>query len=146
VKPTSGGGIHTSILSANICAEVAVAALERGEIGEEAAEHYITEWMCTVGLELYRGRLLRHMLAELTPAETEQILQLFTLKEVKEVMAAQGDINFPLHLFSHLFRPAVVLRVLRALPLRLWPRLAWLLIQWCRKVSSPRAVLQTRPT
>ncbi len=146
VKPTSGGGIHTSILSAKICAEVAVAALERGEVGEEAAERYRTEWMRTVGLELYRGRLLRHMLAQLTPAETEQLLQLFTLKEVKEVMAAQGDIDFPVHLFSHLFRPAVVLRVLRALPLRLWPRLAWLLIQWYRKVSSPRGVLQTRPS
>ena len=145
VKPTSGGGIHTSILSAKICAEVAVGTLEHGEIGEQAAERYRTKWMQTVGLELYRGRLLRHMLAQLTPGETEHLLQLFTLKEVREVMAAQGDIDFPVHLFSHLFRPAVVLRVLRALPLRLWPRLAWLLIQWYRKVSSHQAVLQARP-
>ena len=145
VKPTSGGGIHTSILSAKICAKVAVTALERGEVGEEAAERYRTEWIRTVGLELYQGRLLRHMLAQLTPGETEHLLQLFTLKEVREVMAAQGDIDFPVHLFSYLFRPAVVFRVLRALPLGLWPRLAWLLIQWYRKVSRYQAVLQTRP-
>mgnify|MGYP001387597470 CR=1 FL=1 len=142
VKPTSGGGIHTSILSAKICADVAIEALERGALGEEAAARYRTEWMRTVGLELYRGRLLRHMLAQLTPVETEQLLQLFTLKEVCEVMAAQGDIDFPVHLFSHLFRPAVVFRVLRALPLRLWPRLAWLLVQWYRKVSNHQPGLQ----
>ena len=82
----------------------AVQALERGLVGEEAAAHYRTEWMRTVGLELYRGRLLRHMLAQLTPDETEQLLQLFKLKEVREVMASHGDIDFQVHLF----RPAVV--------------------------------------
>jgi len=145
VKPTSGGGIHTSILSAKICADVAVEALEHGLVGEEAAARYRTEWMSTVGLELYRGRLLRHMLAQLTPGETEQLLQLFTLKEVREVMAAQGDIDFPVHLFSHLFRPAVVFRVMRALPMRLWPRLAWMLVQWYRKISTHQPGLEARP-
>lgn len=51
VKPTSGGGTHTSILSAKICADVAVEALEHGLVGEEAAARYRTEWMSTVGLE-----------------------------------------------------------------------------------------------
>jgi flavin-dependent dehydrogenase len=145
VKPTSGGGIHTSILSAKICAEVTVASLEHGQLGEAAAQRYRTEWMGTVGQELHRGMLLRHMLAQLTPGETEQLLQLFTLKEVRKVMAAQGDIDFLVHLFSHLFKPAVVLRVLRALPLRLWPKLAWLLIQWYRRVSTHQPAPQARP-
>lgn len=145
VKPTSGGGIHTSILSAQICAKVAISSLEHGELGESAAERYRREWMDTVGLELHRGRMLRHMLAQLTPGETEQLLQLFTLKEVREVMAAQGDIDFPVHLFSHLFRPAVVFRVLKALPLKLWPKLAWLLLQWYRRVSTHRSTLEARP-
>ena len=145
VKPTSGGGIHTSILSAKVCAEVAVSALERGKFGEEAAERYRTVWMRRVGMELYQGRILRHMLSCLTPAETEQLLQLFTLKEVREVVDAQGDIDFPVHMFSHLFRPRVVFRVLRALPVRLWPRLAWLLFQWYRKIASQRSALPAQP-
>ena len=113
-------------------------------MGEAAAQRYRTEWMDTVRLELHRGRMLRRMLAQLTPSETEQLLQIFMLKEVREVMAAQADIDFPVYLFSHLFKPAVVFRVLRALPLRLWPKLAWLLIQWYRRVSMHQLARQAR--
>lgn len=120
---------------------MAVQALEQGLVGEKAAARYRTEWMRTVGLELSLGRLLRHMLAQLTPDQTEQLLQLFTLKEVREVMASHGDIDFPVHLF----RPAVGFRVMRALPMRVWPRLAWMLVQWYRKISTHQSGLEDRP-
>jgi flavin-dependent dehydrogenase len=129
------------LLCAKICADVADQALEQGLVGEKAAARYRAEWMRTVGLELCRGRLLRHMLAQLTPDETEQLLQLFTLKEVREAMASHGDIDFPVHLF----RPAVGFRVMRALPMRLWPRLAWMLVQWYRKISTHQPGLEERP-
>jgi len=115
------------------------------EMGARAAERYRTVWMDTVGLELQPGRMLGHLLVQLTPMETKQLLQLFTLKEVREVKAAHGDIDYPVHLFAHLFRPAVVFRVLRALPLRLGPKLAWLLVQWYRRVSTHQPSLQARP-
>ena len=125
--------------------DVAVRAVEQGLVREEAEVHYCTEWTRTVGLELYRGRLLRNIFDQLTPGETQHLLRVFTVKEVRKVMAAQGGIDFPVRPLSYLFRLAVVFRAMRALPMRLWPRLAWLVVQLYRKVSSHQLGLETRP-
>ena len=86
--------------------------------------------MREVGTRLLLGAALRRILAPLTPAEVETFLGLFSLDAVRAVTAEKGDIDFPTQLFSHLFRPHVAWRGLRAVPARLWPRLAWLLARW----------------
>jgi geranylgeranyl reductase family protein len=130
VKPTSGGGIYTSILAAKLCAQVAVEALKAGDLRNGALDRYQSLWMRHLGAELLRGRALRRLLLQLSPREVEAFLHLFTLKEVQAAAYGRGDIDFPARLFRHLFRPAPVFFALRALPVRLWPRMAGLLLAW----------------
>lgn len=130
VKPTSGGGIYTSILAGKLCARVAAEALRRGDMGNSALSAYGDLWMEQVGADLLMGAALRRLLTRLTPMEVEACLQLFTLEEVRAAALEYGDLDFPTRLFSHLFRPRIVWRGLRALPVRVWPRMAWLLARW----------------
>ena len=130
VKPTSGGGIYTSIQCARLCAQTAVQALQQGDVGGDALASYERLWMRHLGAELFRGRTLRRLLAQLSPKEVEGLLQLFTLEEVQAIGYRYGDIDFPARLFQRLFRPEPLIHGLRALPLRLWPRLALLLLRW----------------
>ena len=130
VKPTSGGGIYTSILGGKLSASVAVEALTRGDVGGDALAAYQRLWMDRVGADLLLGAMLRRLLMRLTPAEVEAFMGLFTLEEVQSTAMAHGDIDFPTRLFARLFRPRIVLRGLQAMPPRLWPRMAWLLASW----------------
>ena len=132
VKPTSGGGIYTSIVCAGLCAQVAVQAIQSGHPQNGVLSRYETLWMRHVGVDLLRGEALRRLLLQLSPDEIERFLGLFALKEVQAVAYREGDIDFPARMFHHLFHPGPVLHGLRALPLRLWPRMASLLYQWYR--------------
>ena len=62
--------------------------------------------------------------------EIESFLNLFTNDEIRNVASEYGDIDFPTILFSNLFTPKIVWGGLRNLPLRLWPKLMLLLLQW----------------
>ena len=130
VKPTSGGGIYTSILCARLCAQTAILALQRDNVEDDDLEHYETLWLRHVGKELFQSRALRNLLAELSPKAIEKLLHLFTLKEIQEIGYEYGDIDFPTQLFRRLFHPRPLLMGLRALPPYMWPRLALLLLRW----------------
>jgi geranylgeranyl reductase family protein len=132
VKPTSGGGIYTSIVCARLCAQVAVQAIQSGDPQNGTLGQYETLWMRHIGVDLLRGEALRRLLLQVSPDEIERFLGLFALKEVQAIAYQEGDIDFPARMFHHLFRPGPVLHGLRALPLRLWPRMANLLYQWYR--------------
>lgn len=131
-KSTSGGGIYTGIVSARLCAEVAVDALNRGDLEGNALERYHSIWSREVGAELTSGANLRHLLMKLSADEIEAFLGIFSLKRIQSIANFRGDIDFPRHLFKHLFRPGPIFESLRLLPFRMWPRLVWLVIQWLK--------------
>ncbi|MBI4233233.1 MAG: NAD(P)/FAD-dependent oxidoreductase [Chloroflexi bacterium] len=130
VKPTSGGGIYTSIQGAKLCARVALDALRQGDLGPRVLSQYQLLSLRHFGTELVRGFALRRVLAKLTLGEIDAFLRLFATADFQRVTRAQGDIDFPARLFSRLFTPGLVMSSLRFLPPLLWPRLAWLAAEW----------------
>jgi flavin-dependent dehydrogenase len=141
VKPTSGGGIYTSIQGAKLCAQVAVAALRQEDTSTRFLSRYHLLWMRQFGKSLLQGLALRRLLTGLTPREIDSFLQLFQASEFQRVAQMAGDIDFPARLFSRLVSPGLVLQACRLVPLSLWPRLAWLALQWrlagVRQALSP---------
>jgi geranylgeranyl reductase family protein len=142
-KSTSGGGIYTGIVSARLCAEVAVDALKQGNLEGDALVGYYSIWARELGNELSYGAKLRHLLMQLSADEIEVFLGMFSLKGIQSIVKFEGDIDFPGYLFKQLFRPAPILESLRSLPFKMWPRLFWLLIQWLRISKERKRLLRT---
>ena len=55
VKPTTGGGIYYSLLSAGIAAEVLGPALNRDRVGADTLAAYESAWRKAIGSELRAG-------------------------------------------------------------------------------------------
>jgi digeranylgeranylglycerophospholipid reductase len=130
VKSTSGGGIYTSLLAGEMAAEVAIDALINGNFSRKNLQHYEKKWKNKIGQQLLLGAALREILMKFSNHEIESFLNLFNSDEIRNVTSVHGDIDFPTVLFSNLFTPKIMLGGIRNLPLRLWPRLILLLLQW----------------
>lgn len=140
-KSTSGGGIYTGIISAKLCAEVAIEALRNGDLEGNSLDRYHAIWSRELGNELSRGAHLRHLLMQLSSDEMEAFLKVFSLQTIQSIANFQGDIDFPDHLFRQLFKPRPVFESLRLLPLKMWPRLLWLLIEWYKHSKQGKRML-----
>lgn len=132
VKPTSGGGIYTSVVSARLCAAMASQALEEGDLSDHSLARYQAIWMERLGVELLRSALLRCALTMLTPSEIDAFLRLFAIDAFRQVTLQDGDIDFPARLFTRLFRPGLILRSLTALSPPRWIPLLRLAFEWYR--------------
>ena len=130
VKSTSGGGIYTSLLAGEIAGNVANDALKKEDISRKKLLEYEKIWKRKIGQQLLLGAALREILMKFSNHEIESFLNLFTNDEIRNVASEYGDIDFPTILFSNLFTPKIVWGGLRNLPLRLWPKLILLLLQW----------------
>jgi geranylgeranyl reductase family protein len=137
VKPTSGGGIYTGILSAQLAAKTAIAALEQGDFSEQRLAQYGDAWTVRVRRELVLGQALRHLLMRLPPRHVDGLIGLLARPEFQSLARQHGDIDFPAQLFSKLLASRPVLRSLVALPPSSWARLAWLAFQWKRQAYRP---------
>jgi len=144
VKPTSGGGILTGIVSAKLSANAAVQILSGKVEVDEGSCWYQSVWTQYLGNEFQRGYALRRLLLGLSPDEVDNFLNVFKVKLIQELAANYGDVDYPASLFDQLLKPGRVLHVLQTLPPHLWPRLAWLIIRWYRhKGKSDLSVLET---
>ncbi|MSP78647.1 MAG: hypothetical protein EXR67_03725 [Dehalococcoidia bacterium] len=132
VKPTSGGGIHTGILSAKLVARTVVSSLERGVFTKSALSDYDRTWGAQVRRELVIGRALRHMLLNLTPKQVDALLTVIGKPSFQTLERENGDFDFPARLFSRLLTSGPVLRALVALPPAMWPSLVRMAVQWRR--------------
>jgi len=84
VKPTTGGGIYYSLLSADLAAEHLHQALSSGDVTEERLSGYERAWRGRLSAE-FRSQLALRMLAQrLSDAEVDG---LFTLAQTDGIMA-----------------------------------------------------------
>ena len=76
VKPTTGGGLYYSVLSASVASDVLAEALLRDDLGEAALREYETRWRGRLQEELEAQLTLRLLAQRLTDADIEQLFQL----------------------------------------------------------------------
>lgn len=132
VKPTSGGGIYTSLAAAKWCSQVSVEALERDQFSRAALARYEEGWSGELGRELTRGAALRKALLALDAHEVDALVSVLGREPFKRIVSQEGDIDFPSRLFSRLLRPGPVFLGALWVPPCLWPKLALLAWHWYR--------------
>jgi digeranylgeranylglycerophospholipid reductase len=115
-KPTTGGGIYTSLVAARHAAEVADGALRAGELGEEHLSAYHDAWRREIGTELDRGLDVREAFIRMGDWQLDRLVELLGQPILRPIISRYGDIDFPSRMFGRLLNLVPLLRVLLGLP------------------------------
>jgi digeranylgeranylglycerophospholipid reductase len=83
VKPTTGGGIYFSVVSARIAADVLAAAFENDQLQSESLSDYETRWKSELGGELEAQLTFRRLTDRL---DDEQIEKFFRLAQTDGII------------------------------------------------------------
>ena len=121
VKPTSGGGIYPSLVSAKLAAGVARTALAQDDLTERTLRHYSQAWERTFGKEYRRGQDLRRVYTTMDDQDFDRLLALFGSRRLLTMVNKYGDIDFPGRLFQRLTKLAPALWLFVRGPLRYAP-------------------------
>ncbi|HZP26608.1 MAG TPA: hypothetical protein VFB90_06130, partial [Dehalococcoidia bacterium] len=107
VKPFSGGGIYTSLVSAGLCAETASEALAAGDLSAGFLSRYERRWRKTIGRELKRSLGIRRFGLALSDREVDRVVGVLSSRRLQEIASRHADIDYP---------SRVLLRIAAALP------------------------------
>jgi flavin-dependent dehydrogenase len=104
VKPTTGGGIHYSILSAKLAASVAADALASDRLDAEALASYERAWRDQLGEEFAEQRSLRDLVTRLSDREIDSFFELARTDGIMPIVRKTAQFNHHRHLIRALLR------------------------------------------
>ena len=116
VKPSSGGGIYTSLVAAKAAVTTAIEALQRDDTSPEALAPYVKRWKRDLGGEFERCARLRAIYQRLQSRQLEPLLQLLSHPVLRAILNRYGDIDYPSKVASHLLKVAGFVIPLLRLP------------------------------
>jgi len=112
VKPTTGGGIYYSLISASIASEVAADALRCGRLDAAELSEYETRWRLRIASELDAQASLRRVSERLTDAEIDALFDLARTDGIMPLVRKTAQFNQHRHLIKALFKHPPVRKVL----------------------------------
>jgi geranylgeranyl reductase family protein len=112
VKPTTGGGIHYSILSAGLAAEVADDGLRRDRLDAATLARYEKTWRHHLADELATQHALRRVVTSLDDAEVDSLFDLAQTDGVMPLVRKTAQFNQHRHLIRALFKHPPARRIL----------------------------------
>jgi digeranylgeranylglycerophospholipid reductase len=112
VKPTTGGGIYYSLISAAIAADVAGEALRTNRLDAAELSEYETRWRSRIASELDAQALLRRAAERLTDTEIDALFDLARTDGIMPLVRKTAQFNQHRHLIKALFKHPPVRRVL----------------------------------
>jgi digeranylgeranylglycerophospholipid reductase len=116
VKPTTGGGIYYSLLSASWAAETVRSAFGRGDFSGRTLGGYEELWRAGLGKELRIGVWFRRLANRLTPGDLDALTELAITDGVMPVVRRTARFNWHRHMILQTLRhPGVLQIVLRRL-------------------------------
>jgi geranylgeranyl reductase family protein len=95
VKPTSGGGIYTGLLSAKYCSRVVLEYLKNHEYSKNFFKKYQRLYQKNIGRELEKGMKLRKIFLNLKDSQMDYYVNKFQNNEIIETISKYGDIDYP---------------------------------------------------
>jgi len=104
VKPTTGGGIHYSIWSAAVAADVAVDALAADRLDAAALASYERQWRDRLGEEFAEQRSLRDLVTRLSDQEIDTLFDLARTDGIMPIVRKTAQFNHHRHLIRALLR------------------------------------------
>ena len=112
VKPTTGGGIYYSLVSATLAAETLIPALRSDRLDEDTLATYQQRWRQRLGPELQAQLALRMLAQRLTDPEIDSLFDLARTNGVMPLVRRTAKFNQHRHLIAELFRHAPARRLL----------------------------------
>jgi geranylgeranyl reductase family protein len=112
VKPTTGGGIYYSLVSATLAAETLIPALRSDQLHEEALAVYQQRWRKRLGPEFQTQLALRMLAQRMSDAEIDSLFDLALTDGVMPIVRAKAKFNQHRHLIAGLFRYGPTRRLL----------------------------------
>ena len=112
VKPTTGGGIHYSILSGGLAADVAVDALRRDRLDAATLSRYERTWRVQLADELSAQHALRRVVTQLSDAEVDGLFDLARTDGIMPLVRKTAQFNQHRHLIRALFKHPPARRIL----------------------------------
>jgi digeranylgeranylglycerophospholipid reductase len=94
-KPTTGGGIFYSLLTASLAAETLVEAFVAGRLDEAFLARYERRWQEQLGADLRAGDWLRRLVIRCTDAEIARLVRAFASEELRTLV--QRTVRFNWH-------------------------------------------------
>jgi digeranylgeranylglycerophospholipid reductase len=104
VKPTTGGGIYYSIVSASLAAEVAVDALERDRLDAPSLAAYEVRWRRHLDTELEAQQALRNAADAMGDADIDALFNLAQVDGIMPLVRKTAQFNQHRHLIKALFK------------------------------------------
>jgi geranylgeranyl reductase family protein len=112
VKPTTGGGIHYSVLSAGLAADVADGALRCDRLDAASLAEYETRWRDQLADELASQHALRRVVTSLDDAEVDSLFDLAQTDGIMPLVRKTAQFNQHRHLIHALFKHPPARRIL----------------------------------
>lgn len=94
VKPTTGGGIHYSLLSGSLAAEVLDEALQRNRVNTGTLGRYERLWRRRLGQEIRVGLAFRRIAARLSDDSIDEIIELARVNGVIPLLQETASFNW----------------------------------------------------
>ena len=114
VKPTTGGGIYYSLLSAAWATDTVKTAFARGEFGATTLAEYEHTWRAHLGWELRVGVWFRRLAERLAPSDLDALTKLAITDGLMPVVRAAARFNWHHELILQAaFHPGVLQILLR---------------------------------
>ena len=112
VKPTTGGGIHYSIVSAALAADVAGEALARNRFDAASLAQYEHKWRAELEDEFEAQQALRDVVTKLSDEAIDSFFELVHTDGIMPIVRATARFNEHLPLIRALFRHPPARRIL----------------------------------
>jgi digeranylgeranylglycerophospholipid reductase len=112
VKPTTGGGIYYSLVSATLAAETLIPALHDNRLEQDALSVYQQRWRRRLGPEFQAQLALRMLAQRMSDAEIDSLFDLALTDGVMPIVRRTARFNRHRNLIVALFKHAPARRVL----------------------------------
>ncbi len=103
-KPTTGGGVYYSLLSAELAAATIGEALDLGDGSARFLGRYQTAWRAILGSEIRTGGLFRTFASELSDAQIDEAFQLITGEPMAGLIRDHASFNWHKSMIVALWR------------------------------------------
>ncbi len=112
VKPTTGGGIYYSVLSADIASDVAIKALGANRLAAADLRPYETQWRRRLSGEFHAQWALRHIAQRMSDRQIDALFDLALTDGVMPIVERTAAFNHHRPLIHALLRHAPARRIL----------------------------------
>jgi digeranylgeranylglycerophospholipid reductase len=111
VKPTTGGGIYYSVVSAAFAADVAETALRADRLHASALRIYQTRWRRRLAGEFHAQVMLRHIAQRMSDRQIDALFELALTDGVMPIVSRTASFNHHRPLIHALLRHAPARRI-----------------------------------